>query len=137
MWFGTEDGLNRFNGYSMRMCKHDSRDSSTVAPNGISDIYEESRNKRWIGAGNGLNLFDRHRERFKRLVSTGRRVTTFCLWADLKFMEGHPDSHDICKDKCQSVEPPIPPQYGWVGKGPFEGILCAPLTLTFLCPMIE
>ncbi len=66
MWFGTEDGLNCFDGYSMKIYKHDSRDSTTVALNGINDIYEDSLNRLWIGTGNGLNLFDRDRDRFTR-----------------------------------------------------------------------
>lgn len=67
MWFGTEDGLNRYDGYSMKIYKYDTRDSTTVSLNGINDIYEDNRDRLWIGTSNGLNLFDRDRDRFIRL----------------------------------------------------------------------
>src|SRR5688572_17747982 len=34
MWFGTEDGLNRFDGYEFRQLRHDRSDSTTL-PNGF------------------------------------------------------------------------------------------------------
>ncbi|MBM2840504.1 MAG: response regulator receiver protein, partial [Bacteroidetes bacterium] len=68
MWFGTEDGLNRYDGYSMKIYKYDTRDSTTVSLNGIGDIYEDSRGRLWIGTSNGLNLFDRDRDRFIRFA---------------------------------------------------------------------
>ena len=66
MWFGTEDGLNRYDGHSMKIYKHDSRDSSTVSLNGINDLYEDSRDRLWIGTGDGLDLYDRDHDRFVR-----------------------------------------------------------------------
>jgi ligand-binding sensor domain-containing protein len=69
MWFGTEDGLNRYDGYSMKIYKHSTHDSTTVSLNGSSDIYEDSRGRLWVGTGNGLNLFDRDRDRFIRFYS--------------------------------------------------------------------
>lgn len=69
MWFGTEDGLNRYDGYSVKVYKHDPRDSTTVSLNAINDIYEDSRGRLWIGTSNGLNLFDRDRDRFIRFAN--------------------------------------------------------------------
>src|SRR6478609_9914822 len=41
MWFGTASGLNRFNGYTMKVYRNDVRDSSTLVDNQISSIFED------------------------------------------------------------------------------------------------
>ncbi len=66
LWFGTEDGLNRYDGYSVRVYKHDPRDSTTLAFNTINDLYEDSRDRLWIGTDNGLDLYDPTSDRFIR-----------------------------------------------------------------------
>ena len=65
MWFGTQDGLNRYDGYEFRIYSHDSRDYETISDNYIRCIYEDRYGRMWIGTnGGGLNRFDRKTERF-------------------------------------------------------------------------
>jgi signal transduction histidine kinase/WD40 repeat protein/streptogramin lyase/GTPase SAR1 family protein len=65
MWFGTQDGLNRYDGYEFRIYRHDPRDISTISDNYIRCIYEDRNGFLWIGTnGGGLNRFDPGRERF-------------------------------------------------------------------------
>ncbi len=65
MWFGTNDGLNKYNGYEMTVYKHNPEDSSTVSGNNISYIYEDKSNNIWIGTtGAGLNRLDKENDRF-------------------------------------------------------------------------
>ncbi|MFZ1687550.1 MAG: hypothetical protein WAU70_09020 [Flavobacteriales bacterium] len=40
MWFATKDGLNRYDGYSFRVFRHDPADSTTVRDNFIQVIHE-------------------------------------------------------------------------------------------------
>jgi serine phosphatase RsbU (regulator of sigma subunit)/ligand-binding sensor domain-containing protein len=66
LWFGTMDGLNKYDGYGFTVYKHDAQDANTISDNSITAIYEDSawRNMLWIGTRNGLDSFDRITERF-------------------------------------------------------------------------
>ena len=65
MWFGTLDGLNRFDGYEFQVFKHNPKDSLSLSSNRINTIFLDSRNNLWIGTGNGLNLFHAQTETFQ------------------------------------------------------------------------
>ncbi|QQS35973.1 MAG: response regulator [Ignavibacteriales bacterium] len=49
MWFGTTDGLNRYDGYSFKVFNHNPFDTTTVSSNNISFLFEDSRGLIWIG----------------------------------------------------------------------------------------
>ncbi len=66
MWFGTADGLNRYDGYRFKEYKHEPENSSSLSDNTIWAIYEDREGTLWIGTDNGLNQFDRENERFTR-----------------------------------------------------------------------
>jgi two-component system sensor histidine kinase ChiS len=65
MWFGTEGGLNKYDGYTFTVYKRDLEDPHSLSGNTISSIYEDSTGALWIGTeGEGLNKFDRTTEQF-------------------------------------------------------------------------
>src|SRR4029453_286749 len=71
MWFGTKDGLNRYDGYQFVVFRHDPFDSTSISDGEITVLFEDSHGVLWIGTrGGGVNRFDRARERFTR-VRTG------------------------------------------------------------------
>lgn len=74
MWFGTGDGLNRYDGAEMQIYQNDSRADHTISDNYVKYIFEDSERNLWVGTTNGLNLFDRKLGRFKRYFfnSTGK-----------------------------------------------------------------
>ena len=68
MWFGTKDGLNRYDGYSFVVYQNDPFDSTTISENYITALYEDSRGYIWIGTlKGGLNCFQRETEIFIRI----------------------------------------------------------------------
>jgi ligand-binding sensor domain-containing protein len=70
MWFGTQDGLNKYDGYRFAAYKHDVLDSSSVSDNHILSVLEDSDGKLWIGTlDGGLNKFDCGTEQFTRFVN--------------------------------------------------------------------
>lgn len=69
MWFGTKDGLNRYDGYSFIVFQHNPFDSTTISANYITALFEDSRGYIWIGTLNGgLNCFDQDTEIFHHVL---------------------------------------------------------------------
>ena len=66
MWFGTGNGLNKFDGYNFTVYINDPYDSTSISDNEITSIYEDKEGYIWIGTISGvLNKFDRTDETFK------------------------------------------------------------------------
>ncbi|HYV92362.1 MAG TPA: two-component regulator propeller domain-containing protein, partial [Chitinophagales bacterium] len=65
MWFGTKDGLNRYDGYRFTIFRNDSRDEHSIGGNFIQTLFEDSRGRLWVGTlNNGLDIFERETETF-------------------------------------------------------------------------
>lgn len=65
MWFGTDDGLNRYDGYQFRVYRHDPDDPAGLSQGGIREIYEDSTGDLWLRTSSGaLDRFDRDTSRF-------------------------------------------------------------------------
>jgi ligand-binding sensor domain-containing protein/signal transduction histidine kinase len=59
MWFGTEHGLNRYDGYTFAVYKHDPEDPNSLSDSWISAMTVDPSGDLWIGTANaGLNRFD-------------------------------------------------------------------------------
>lgn len=75
-WFGTKNGLNRFDGHEIIVYKNDPDKANTISDNFIRTIVEDNQQRLWIGTdASGLNVFDLNTETFKRisLLSGGDR----------------------------------------------------------------
>ncbi len=69
LWFATEDGLNRYDGYEFKVYRTDPYDPYSISSNQISSILEDKDGAIWVGTkGGGLNKFDREQDRFLRFV---------------------------------------------------------------------
>ena len=68
MWFGTKDGLNRYDGYNFVVYQNDPFDTTTISDNFITSLFEDSRGYIWVGTLNGgLNCFERTTEIFHHI----------------------------------------------------------------------
>jgi len=67
LWIGTQDGLNRYDGFTFKVFKHDPENSNSISHNSILAIIEAKDGYLWIGTwGGGLNRFDPATETFVR-----------------------------------------------------------------------
>jgi len=59
LWFGTRDGLNRYDGYEFQTFDHDPENPRSLSDNVVLSLFEDSRGIIWIGTeGGGLSVFD-------------------------------------------------------------------------------
>lgn len=70
MWFGTREGLNRYDGFSFTVYKHSVNDSNTISNNVITVITEDHDGMLWVGTNEGLNSFNPYTEKIKRYYLT-------------------------------------------------------------------
>jgi len=60
MWFGTLDGVCRYDGYQVRTFRSDMNNPSLLTNNDIQSLAEDKQNRIWIGTKQGINLLDRN-----------------------------------------------------------------------------
>jgi PAS domain S-box-containing protein len=64
MWFGTRDGLNKYDGYKFTVYKNNSHDPGSLVNNFIRDIAEDKDGNLWIATSGGVSRYDREKDRF-------------------------------------------------------------------------
>ena len=70
IWIGTQDGLNRYDGYEFKVYKHDPDDQNSLSENTITALFEDSEGMLWIGTEKqGLNRFDPERGNFEQYLT--------------------------------------------------------------------
>lgn len=66
IWFGTKEGLNVYDGYSIKVFVNDSLNKESLSSNHIQALFEDTDGYIWIGTyDGGLNRFDRKTGKFK------------------------------------------------------------------------
>jgi len=58
MWFGTADGLNRYDGYNFKIYRNKFDDSTSLPNNSINTMVEDDQGNFWIGTNNGIANFN-------------------------------------------------------------------------------
>jgi ligand-binding sensor domain-containing protein/signal transduction histidine kinase len=98
LWFGTDDGLNKHDGYSFTVYKHDPENPYSLSDNIVGAIYEDRSGGLWVGTAEGLNRYDRDAEQF------------------IRYQHDPGDPHSLSNDMILSV---LEDQWGmlWIGTG--------------------
>jgi PAS domain S-box-containing protein len=90
LWIGTQDGLNRYDGYTITQFKHDPDNLQTISANSVIALYEDRDGFLWIGTwGGGLNRLDPLSGQFTRYVSDSQNPASL----------SHPIVTDIFQDE--------------------------------------
>lgn len=81
LWIGTEDGLNRFDGYAFKVYRKTKTDSThAIGGNFVWDILEAKDGNLWIAHEGGISKFDPARENFKAYKIGSGAVTVKSLF---------------------------------------------------------
>lgn len=77
IWFGTDDGLCRYSGSSIKVFKQSSEDSISISGHEIYTLFEDSKGRLWAGTYSaGLNLYDKKTGGFKNIHSIEENNTS-------------------------------------------------------------
>jgi len=89
IWFGTSNGLARFDGSNYRIYRHEANNPFSLPGNDVQAIYQDKKGTIWVNTNvGGIYYYDRSNDRFICYIGDGswpviRRITVRC------FMEDH------------------------------------------------
>ena len=69
IWIGTNDGLNRYNGYEFKQYKYDKYDKNSIANNYIVNITEDKNGYIWVSTIGGLSKINVDKDEIKNYYS--------------------------------------------------------------------
>jgi len=95
MWFGTEDGLNKYDGYTFTIYKNDAHDSTSLSNSYIHNIYEDKKGILWVGTLYGLNKYNREQDRFTRFLYNPNDSSSLSNNNITRIFESNHDQEDI------------------------------------------
>lgn len=75
IWFGTYDGLNRYDGYYFKVFRNHLNDSNSLPNNRIASITEDDNQRLWIGTRSGVALYDQVTASFLPIYYTSPTTT--------------------------------------------------------------
>jgi signal transduction histidine kinase/ligand-binding sensor domain-containing protein/DNA-binding response OmpR family regulator len=83
MWFGTRDGLNKYDGSKFTIFRNDAANKHSISNNDILSIEEDNTGKIWVGTYNGLNCYDPVSNTFTRYLHTknNHTISSNAIWS--------------------------------------------------------
>ena len=90
LWFGSKDGLHRYDGYEFTVYSSSDEQSSGLSNDDIAYLFVDSKNTLWIGNSDGLNRYDSETDSFTLYAPTAEKRNfsfsnrTFVIYEDSK-----------------------------------------------------
>lgn len=116
MWFGTASGLNRYDGYDIRVYRSQKDDETSLLDNYIEDIQEDAAGNLWLRTGAGYTIyrsdsdtFDRNMENWMENIGIDGELSAIYIDREMSFWIKVPGKGIYCLRKEREV-----PQ--WLGE---------------------
>jgi signal transduction histidine kinase/ligand-binding sensor domain-containing protein len=84
MWFATDEGLNKYDGYKFTIYKHNPENASSLANNSLYGILEDATHNLWVLTDQGLDRFERSTETFVHYYTAEKGVAFRSIFQDSK-----------------------------------------------------
>ncbi len=89
LWIGTQEGLYRYDGNTIREYQSNVFDETSLPNNSINSIVEDKNQNLWIGSESYLIFYDRKKDSFKGFYKDITSFSLFCtedgtVWANLR-----------------------------------------------------
>lgn len=83
LWFGTRDGLNKYDGNEFITFRHNSKDSTSLSHSFIRSLYQDKNGNLWVGTIDGINKYEPHTNSFRRysLKNSREGNTSIDIWS--------------------------------------------------------
>ncbi len=89
MWFATTEGLNRYDGYTFNVYKHDDKNHNSIISQYVTAMIEEPETGNlWLATGNGLCRYNRKTDNFTTFQSNPSNINSL----------SHPDATSVIMD---------------------------------------
>jgi signal transduction histidine kinase/ligand-binding sensor domain-containing protein/CheY-like chemotaxis protein len=79
MWFGTDDGLNRFDGIDFKIYRYEPNNSKSIGNVSITSLTGKSDYELWIGTSKGVFIYEQKYDSFKSFPFLNQSVITSIL----------------------------------------------------------
>ena len=73
IWLGTNDGLNRYNGYEFKNYNYEEYQNS-ISHNGITDITEDKYGNIWVNTVSGVNKINKKTEKISNYTEINGKI---------------------------------------------------------------
>lgn len=67
IWFGTYDGLNRYDGYDFKIYRNQPGNPHSIIHNYVNTIVEDNKHRLWVGTRQGISVLDPVYQRFTQV----------------------------------------------------------------------
>ena len=76
IWIGTDEGLNRFDGFTNKVYRSNVFDENTISANRVWITYVDNNNTLWVGTDRGVCYYNEERDVFNRVETGSRPIHT-------------------------------------------------------------
>lgn len=84
LWFGTRDGLNKYDGHSFKTYRYNSKDPNSLSNSFIRSLYEDDYGVLWVGTANGLNKYSINEDNFERINLNDNKKNNLEVWSIIR-----------------------------------------------------